>query len=101
NSPRLQGVEETTITQYAVNANIQKSLMNKKLKIRIGMDDIFLTNHWEGRLQYQNVNLNVVNRYLSRRAAFSVNYNFGNQNVKSARNRNTATDDIKGRAGGG
>jgi len=100
NSPKLQGVEETTITQYAVNANIQKSLMNKKLKIRIGMDDIFLTNYWKGRLQYQNVNLNVVNHYLSRRAAFSVNYNFGNQNVKSARNRNTATDDIKGRAGG-
>ena len=74
--------------------------MNKKLKIRIGMDDIFLTNYWKGRLQYQNVNLNVVNHYLSRRAAFSVNYNFGNQNVKSARNRNTATDDIKGRAGG-
>ncbi|TCC94366.1 TonB-dependent receptor [Pedobacter frigiditerrae] len=99
NSPRLNGVEETTITQYALNAGIQKSLMNKKLKIRLSMDDIFLTNHWEGKLQYQNVNLNVVNRYMSRRAAFTVNYNFGNQNVKSARNRNTATDDIKGRAG--
>ncbi|RZK55404.1 MAG: TonB-dependent receptor, partial [Pedobacter sp.] len=66
NSPRLNGVEETTITQYALNAGIQKSLMNKKLKIRLSMDDIFLTNHWEGRLQYQNVNLNVVNRYMSR-----------------------------------
>jgi hypothetical protein len=99
NSPSIHGVEETTITQYAVNAGIQKSLMNKKLKIRLSMDDIFLTNHWEGRLQYQNVNLNVVNRYLSRRAAFTVNYNFGNQQVKSARKRNTATDDIKNRAG--
>ncbi|RZJ19870.1 MAG: TonB-dependent receptor, partial [Acinetobacter sp.] len=66
NSPRLNGVEETTITQYALNAGIQKSLVNKKLKIRLSMDDIFLTNHWEGRLQYQNVNLNVVNRYMSR-----------------------------------
>jgi len=99
NTPSLRGVEQTTITQYALNAGIQKSLMNKKLKIRLSMDDIFLTNHWEGKLQYQNVNLNVVNRYLSRRGAFTVNYAFGNQNVKSARNRNTATDDIKGRAG--
>jgi hypothetical protein len=97
NSPKIYGVEETTIVQHAFNAGIQKSLMNKKLKIRLSMDDIFLTNHWEGRLQYQNVNLNVVSHYLSRRAAFTLNYNFGNQNVKSARNRNTAADDIKNR----
>lgn len=98
NSPRVSGVEETTITQYAINANLQKSMMNKKLKFRLGMDDIFLTNRWEGKLQYQNVNLRVVNRYLSRRASFSINYNFGNQNVKSARSRNTATEDLKNRA---
>ncbi len=98
NSPRINGVEETTITQYAINAGVQKSIMNKRLKFRVGMDDIFLTNRWEGKLAYQNVNLKVVNRYLSRRASFTVNYNFGNQNVKSARNRNTATDDLKNRA---
>ena len=98
NSPRVNGVEETTITQYAINAGLQKSMLKKKLKIRVGMDDIFLTNRWEGKLQYQNVNLSVVNRYLSRRASFTVNYNFGNQNVKSARNRNTATEDLKNRA---
>lgn len=99
NSPRLQGVEQTTITQCAFNAGLQKSLMDKKLKLRFNMDDIFQTNRWEGKLNYQNVNLAVVNRYISRRANFSVSYNFGNQNVKSARNRNTATDDIKNRAG--
>jgi len=98
NSPKINGVEQTTITQYAINAGLQKSLMDKKLRLRLSMDDIFLTNHWEGKLQYQNVNLSVVNRYLSRRAAFSVNYNFGNQNVKSAKSRNTAADDIKNRA---
>lgn len=100
NSPRVNGVEQTTITQYAVNAGVQKSLMNKKLKLRLNIDDIFLTNHWEGKLAYQNVNMQVVNRYTSRRAAFNISYAFGNQNVKSARSRNTATEDMKGRAGG-
>ncbi|WP_231459074.1 MULTISPECIES: outer membrane beta-barrel family protein [unclassified Pedobacter] len=99
-SPRVSGVEQTTIAQYALNAGIQKTLMNKKLKLRLNMDDIFATNRWEGKLDYQNVNLRVSNRYTSRRANFSLSYNFGNQNVKSVRNRNTATDDIKGRAGG-
>lgn len=98
NSPRVNGVERTTIYQYALNAGVQKMLLNKKMKLRLNVDDIFLTNHWEGKLQYQNVNLQVVNRYTSRRASLSLSYNFGNQNVKSARNRNTATDDLKNRA---
>lgn len=100
NSPRVNGVEQTTIYQGALNAGIQKTLLDKKLKLRLNMDDILLTNHWEGKLVYQNINMKVVNRYTSRRANFSISYNFGNQNVKSARSRNTATDDIKGRAGG-
>jgi outer membrane receptor protein involved in Fe transport len=100
NSPRVSGVEQTTIYQGALNAGIQKTLLDKKLKLRLNMDDILLTNHWEGKLVYQNINMKVVNRYTSRRANFSISYNFGNQNVKSARSRNTATDDIKGRAGG-
>jgi len=100
NSPKVYGVEQTTIPQYALNAGIQKSMLNKKLKLRLNMDDILLTNYWKGALDYQNVNLRVTNHYTSRRANFSISYGFGNQNVKSARSRNTATDDIKGRAGG-
>lgn len=99
NTPRVSGVERTTVTQYAFNAGIQKSLLNKKLKLRLNMDDIFLTNYWAGSLIYQNVNMTVTNRYTSRRANFSISYGFGNQNVKSARSRNTATEDIKNRAG--
>lgn len=100
NSPKVYGVEQTTIPQYALNAGIQKSMLNKKLKLRLNMDDILLTNYWKGALNYQNVNLQVTNHYTSRRANFSISYGFGNQNVKSARTRNTATEDIKGRAGG-
>ncbi|MCZ4245296.1 outer membrane beta-barrel family protein [Pedobacter punctiformis] len=99
NSPRVSGVEQTTIPQYALNAGIQKTMLNKKLKFRLNMDDILLTNHWEGKLAYQNINMTVVNHYISRRAYISITYAFGNQNVKSERTRNTATDDIKGRAG--
>ncbi|QPH38588.1 TonB-dependent receptor domain-containing protein [Pedobacter endophyticus] len=99
NTPRVSGVEKTTVTQYALNAGIQKTMLDKKLKLRLTMDDIFLTNYWAGSLIYQNVNLNVVNHYTSRRANLNISYSFGNQNVKSARSRKTATDDIKGRAG--
>jgi len=100
NSPKVRGLERTIIYQYALNAGLQKSFMDKKLKFRLSVDDIFATNYWKGTLAYQNVNLLVQNNYISRRATFNISYAFGNQNVKSARSRNTATDDIKNRAGG-
>lgn len=100
NSPRVRGLERTTIYQYALNLGVQKSILAKKLKFRLNIDDVFATNYWKGTLQYQNVNLKVQNNYISRRAVFGVSYSFGNQNVKSARSRNTATDDIKNRVGG-
>ena len=100
NSPKVRGLERTTIYQYALNAGIQKSFLNKSLKLKVNIDDIFATNYWKGTLNYQNVNLKAQNNYISRRATFNISYNFGNQNVKSSRSRKTATDDIKGRAGG-
>lgn len=99
-SPRVRGVEETTIPQYALNLGLQKTLLQNKMRLRLSVDDILATNHWEGRMQYQNVDMYVTNYYNSRRASFSINYSFGNQQVKSARSRKTAIDDIKGRTGG-
>jgi hypothetical protein len=99
-SPHVRGVEETTIAQYALNVGLQKSLLENKLKLRLAVDDVLATNYWEGRMKYQNVDMYITNYYVSRRASFSLNYSFGNQQVKSARNRKTAIDDIKGRTGG-
>ncbi|WAC42347.1 TonB-dependent receptor domain-containing protein [Pedobacter sp. SL55] len=99
-SPSVRGVEETTIAQYALNFGVQKTLMQNKLKLRLAVDDVLATNYWEGQMKYQNVDMYIKNYYVSRRASFSLNYAFGNQQVKSARNRKTAIDDIKGRTGG-
>lgn len=98
NSPKVRGLEKTIIYQYALNSGVQKSFFKKSLKVRLNVDDIFATNYWKGTLEYQNVNLKVQNNYISRRASFNISYNFGNQNVKSARDRKTATDDLKNRA---
>jgi outer membrane receptor protein involved in Fe transport len=100
NSPRVRGLEKTTIYQYALNTGVQKSFLNKSLKLKLNIDDIFATNYWKGTLNYQNVNLRVQNNYINRRVSFNISYSFGNQNVKSARSRNTATEEMKNRAGG-
>ncbi|QNR83606.1 TonB-dependent receptor [Pedobacter riviphilus] len=100
NSPRVRGIERTIIYQKALNMGVQKSFLNKALKLRLNVDDIFQSNYWKGTLDYQNVNLRVQNNYISRRATFSISYSFGNQNLKSNQDRKTAADDVKGRAGG-
>lgn len=99
-SPRIRGVEETTIAQYALNLGLQKTLIQNRLKLRLSVDDLLSTNYWEGQMKYQNVDMYISNYYVNRRVSFGVNYSFGNQQVKSARNRKTALDDIKGRTGG-
>jgi hypothetical protein len=99
NSPNIFGIIKQTKPQYAVNAGIQKKL-NKSSKLKLSANDIFLTSFFNGKIDYQNIDLKVSNRWASRRVSLTYTYNFGNQNVKSARRRSTATDDLKNRAGG-
>ncbi len=84
---------------YAVNAGVQK-VFDKKSRVKLNVNDLFLTSFMNGKIDYQNIDLVVNNRWASRRATISYTYTFGNQNVKSARRRSTATDDLKRRAGG-
>jgi hypothetical protein len=100
NSPNIMGIIKQTKPQYAVNAGVQK-VLNKKARLKLNANDLFLTSFFNGKIDYQNIDLAVTNRWSSRRVSLSFTYNFGNQNVKSARKRSTATDDLKSRAGGG
>lgn len=100
-SPSVYGMFRNTKPQYAVNAGIQKSFWEKKGRLKLNVNDIFLTSFWTGKVNYQNMDFTISNRWTSRRAMLTFSYNFGNQNVKSARKRNTATDTELQRVGGG
>lgn len=100
NSPSLGGIFTSTKPQYAINAGIQKSIFNKKGRLKLSGNDLFLTSFWNGAVKYQNMDFTIKNRWTSRRVSLTFSYNFGNQNVKNARNRKTANDDLKNRAGG-
>ncbi|MCP9763756.1 outer membrane beta-barrel family protein [Lacihabitans soyangensis] len=100
NSPNIFGIIRATKPQYAVNAGVQK-VLNKKARLKLNVNDMFLTSFFNGKIDYQNIDLAVTNRWSSRRATLSFTYNFGNQNVKSARRRSTAAEDLKSRVGGG
>ncbi len=100
NSPNQFGIIRSTKAQYAINVGIQKSFLNKKARVKLNANDLFLTSFFNGKIDYENIDLAITNRWSSRRANLSFTYNFGNQNVKASRRRTTATDDLKNRVGG-
>lgn len=91
NSPNIYGMMLGK-AQYAVNFGLQKSFWNKKANLKLNVNDIFLTSFWGGKTDFANVKLDIRNRWDSRNARLTFTYKFGNQNVKSARRRSTATE---------
>jgi hypothetical protein len=83
-----------------VNAGLQKNIMNKKGTIRLNVNDIFWTNRFRGKAIYKDIDFSVRSQWPSRQFRLTFTYNFGNQNVKGARQRNTGSDDLQKRAGG-
>lgn len=98
NSPNVFGIIKSVKPQYAINAGVQK-VLSPKAKLKLNANDLFLTSFFNGKIDYQNIDLAVTNRWSSRRVTLNFTYTFGNQNVKSARRRSTATDDLKRRVG--
>jgi hypothetical protein len=100
NSPNIYGIIQAQKPQYAVNAGLSKSFWEKKGRLKFNVSDIFLTSFFNGKVDYQNIDMDIQSRWTSRKASVTFSYNFGNQNVKATRRRSTATDSEKERAGG-
>jgi hypothetical protein len=83
-----------------INAGVQKVMFNKKATLRVNVDDIFWTNRFRGQATYKDIDFLVRAQWPSRQLRISIAYNFGNQNVKGARQRNTGATDLQQRAGG-
>lgn len=101
NSPNVYGIDVGTRTMYAVNAGLQKKLMNDKARLKLNVNDLFYSSYYEGLVKYQNIYFTVLNRQASRRVSLSFSYNFGNQKLQGVRDRNTATEELKQRVKAG
>lgn len=101
NSPNVYGIDVGTRAMYAVNAGVQKKLMNDKARLKLNVNDLFYSSYYEGLIKYQNIYFTVLNRQATRRVSVSFSYNFGNQKLKSAPDRNTATEELKQRVKAG
>ena len=75
----------------AFSLGVQKKVMDGKGSVKLNVSDPFWLNKFNGRAVVQDINFRVSSRWESRRIMLTFSYRFGNQNVKSARQRNSAT----------
>ncbi len=98
NSPSIEGTFAGKEI-YAINAGISRSLWKNKGSLRLTVNDIFATARWRGETDFGGVKMNISNVWDSRGVRATLVYRFGNQNVKGARNRQTATSAEQKRVG--
>jgi hypothetical protein len=85
----------------AFSLGLQKKLMADKANLKLNISDPFWLNQFNGRAMVQDINFRVKSRWESRRINLTFTYRFGNQNVKAARQRNSATSAEQNRVKGG
>jgi len=81
----------------SLNLAFQKKFLNDSFNARIAFNDILYTSPWNGTTQFGDLYINGSGGSDSRNFTFSLTYNFGSNEVKKARNRETGIDDEKSR----
>ncbi|WP_277478432.1 outer membrane beta-barrel family protein [Catalinimonas alkaloidigena] len=94
-SPQLWGIFEIQ-EQYQIDAGISKSV--GKLKIQASLDDVFNIRNNRVNIVQGDIDTVVKNKWESRVFMLNLSYRFGNDKVKQARKRGTASDDLRQRA---
>ncbi|MBD0258882.1 MAG: outer membrane beta-barrel protein, partial [Cytophagales bacterium] len=80
---------------------VQKQVLHKKGNVKLNVNDPLWLNRFRGRTDFEQINFRIHSRWESRVARVTFTYNFGNQQVKAARQRTTGTEAERNRAGSG
>ncbi len=70
---------------------VQRKVLDGKGSFKLNVTDPFWLAQFNGRAQVQDIDLRVKSRWENRRISLTFSYRFGNQNVKAARQRESAT----------
>ena len=98
NSPQLWGVFEVS-QMYWLELGLSKDW--GRFQAQASIDDVFNTQGNTVNIQQGDIDTFVRNKWESRVYRFKLSYRFGNENIKQARQRGTASDDVQQRAGSG
>ena len=93
NGPGVWGVTGTTKSQGAIDLGIQKQLMQKKATLKISFTDVLASaSPWHIHTNFAGLYVNGNGTWESRTIRLNFTYRFGNNQIKSARQRQTSLD---------
>jgi hypothetical protein len=96
-----QGTFKQRNSMASVDLGVQKTAWNGKLNIKASVSDVFRTMTWNSLSNFDGQRINVSGGFESRQFKLSMNYRFGNTQVKAARQRKTAIDEESKRVNSG
>ena len=92
---------QTTIYQSkplsSFSVGISKKLFKEKASIKFNVNDVFNTQRWEQTAITSSLNMLTYRKWESRNITISFSYRFGNNKIKSARDRGTGAENEIGR----
>lgn len=86
-------------TFYGLNAGIQKKFLDDKLQVQLSADGI-VQKFFEGKVDYANLNYDVVSRWEAPTFNARVTWKFGNQFLKNNEKRKSASEEERNRMNG-
>lgn len=96
-SPSVWGGTYQNESLGSLNLAVQKKFLNEKLTARLSLSDILYTMPWRAIARYGDLSIVGSGGSDSRQVAFSLSYNFGRDDVKKARARDTGLEEEKNR----
>ncbi len=75
----------------SINIGVSKKILNEKATIKLAITDLLNTQRWEQTATTNTLDLRTYRKWESRNMAISFSYRFGNNKIKSARDRETGS----------
>ncbi len=93
NSPAVwEGTFETD-DMWSIDAGVQKKFLGDALSLKLSVSDIFHSQQWSGSSKLGVLHIRGNGYWDSQRLKVNLTWNFGNQQVKSARRRSTGLEE--------
>ena len=86
---------------WGIDMGVQKKFLDGKLNAKLSLKDVFNTNGWTSESRYSGQYMAATGNWESHQIKLNLSYRFGNNQVKSARKRQTGLSDEERRAAGG
>jgi len=84
--------------RFTLDLGVQKSILNDKGMIKVSLSDVFRTANGGAYAKFDNVNIDVMNKWDSRKLNITFNYRFGKDNFKTRANRATSSSEEESRS---